>query len=160
MGFGEWVAASGGWRVGWGLDNGIGWDKRKIGEDVMLILSHKNLEVYRLSLQLMEETYKITKSFPKDEQYILVSQLRRAAISVCSNIAEGASRISKREKKRFYEIARGSIVEIDTQLEISCILKYSEKEKQVLILSIIASLFKMLSKMILILNTPINNLNT
>ncbi len=126
----------------------------------MLILSHKNLEVYRLSLQLMEETYKITKSFPKDEQYILVSQLRRAAISVCSNIAEGASRISKREKKRFYEIARGSIVEIDTQLEISCILKYSEKEKQVLILSIIASLFKMLSKMILNLNTPINNLNT
>lgn len=108
----------------------------------------------------MEETYKITKSFPKDEQYILVSQLRRAAISVCSNIAEGASRISKREKKRFYEIARGSIVEIDTQLEISCILKYSEKEKQVLILSIIASLFKMLSKMILNLNTPINNLNT
>ncbi len=126
----------------------------------MLNLSHKNLEVYRLSLQLMEETYKITKSFPKDEQYILVSQLRRAAISVCSNIAEGASRISKREKKRFYEIARGSIVEIDTQLEISCILKYSEKEKQVLILSIIASLFKMLSKMILNLNTPINNLNT
>jgi four helix bundle protein len=146
--------------VGWGLDNGIGWDKRKTGEDVMLNLSHKNLEVYRLSLQLMEETYKITKSFPKDEQYILVSQLRRAAISVCSNIAEGASRISKREKKRFYEIARGSIVEIDTQLEISCILKYSEKEKQVLILSIIASLFKMLSKMILNLNTPINNLNT
>ena len=126
----------------------------------MLNLSHKNLEVYRLSLQLMEETYKITKSFPKDEQYILVSQLRRAAISVCSNIAEGASRISKREKKRFYEIARGSIVEIDTQLEISCILKYSEKEKQVLILSILASLFKMLSKMILNLNTPINNLNT
>lgn len=146
--------------MGWGLDNGIGWDKRKTGEDVMLNLSHKNLEVYRLSLQLMEETYKITKSFPKDEQYILVSQLRRAAISVCSNIAEGASRISKREKKRFYEIARGSIVEIDTQLEISCILKYSEKEKQVLILSIIASLFKMLSKMILNLNTPINNLNT
>lgn len=126
----------------------------------MLNLSHKNLEVYRLSLQLMEETYKITKSFPKDEQYILVSQLRRAAISVCSNIAEGASRISKREKKRFYEIARGSIVEIDTQLGISCILKYSEKEKQVLIFSILASLFKMLSKMILNLNTPINNLNT
>ena len=53
-----------------------------------------------------------------------LSQIRRAAISVCSNIAEGASRISKREKKRFYEISRSSLVEIDTQFEIAIMLKY------------------------------------
>jgi len=99
----------------------------------MLKLSHKNLDVYRFSIQLLEEIYKTTKSFPKEEQYTLVNQLRRAAISVCSNIAEGASRLSKREKKRFYEIARGSLVEIDTQLEISLILNYIDKEKQLLI---------------------------
>ena len=89
-----------------------------------------------------------------------MNQLRRAAISVCSNIAEGASRLSKREKKRFYEIARGSLVEIDTQLEISLILNYIDKEKQLLIHAILEPLFKMLSKMILNLNTPANNLNS
>lgn len=126
----------------------------------MLNLSHKNLDVYRFSFQLLEEIYKITKHFPKEEQYTLVNQLRRAAISVCSNIAEGASRFSKREKKRFYEIARGSLVEIDTQLEISLILNYIDKEKQLLINAILEPLFKMLSKMIMNLNTPANNLNS
>jgi four helix bundle protein len=126
----------------------------------MLNLSHKNLDVYRFSFQLLEDIYKITKSFPKEEQYTLVNQLRRAAISVCSNIAEGASRLSKREKKRFYEIARGSIVEIDTQIEISLVLKYIDEQKQLLIHATLEPLFKMLSKMILNLNTPINNLNT
>lgn len=133
---------------------------RKFKSTDMLKLSHKNLDVYRFSIQLLEEIYKTTKSFPKEEQYTLVNQLRRAAISVCSNIAEGASRLSKREKKRFYEIARGSLVEIDTQLEISLILNYIDKEKQLLIHAILEPLFKMLSKMILNLNTPANNLNS
>ena len=90
----------------------------------MLNLSHKNLEVYKMSLKLIEEVYKATKSFPKEELYVLVSQIRRAAISICSNIAEGASRISKKEKKRFYEISRSSLVEMDTQFEIAIILNY------------------------------------
>jgi len=139
----------------------VGFGKvRKFKSTDMLKLSHKNLDVYRFSIQLLEEIYKTTKSFPKEEQYTLVNQLRRAAISVCSNIAEGASRLSKREKKRFYEIARGSLVEIDTQLEISLILNYIDKEKQLLIHAILEPLFKMLSKMILNLNTPANNLNS
>jgi four helix bundle protein len=71
------------------------------------------------SLILVEEVYKITRLFPRQEQYILVSQIRRAAVSVCSNIAEGGARISKKEKKRFYEVARSSLVEIDSQLEVS-----------------------------------------
>jgi four helix bundle protein len=74
----------------------------------MLNLSHKNLDVYNMALKLLKEVYTITKTFPKEELYVLVSQIRRAAISVCSNIAEGASRISKKEKKRFYEISRSS----------------------------------------------------
>jgi len=57
----------------------------------MLDLSHKKLDVYVLSLKLVKEIYLLTQRFPQEEKYVLVSQLRRAAISVCSNIAEGAS---------------------------------------------------------------------
>jgi four helix bundle protein len=61
----------------------------------MLNLSHKKLDVYLISLKLVKDVYVITAKFPKEEQYVLVSQLRRAAISVCSNIAEGSARRSK-----------------------------------------------------------------
>ena len=95
----------------------------------MLILSHKTLEVYNISLNLLKEIYKTTKGFPKEEQYLLISQVRRAAISVCSNIAEGAARISKKEKKRFYEVARSSVVEIDTQFEIGSFLYTTKRDR-------------------------------
>ncbi len=120
----------------------------------MLTLSHKNLEVYKISLKLIEEIYKTTKTFPKEEQYVLVSQIRRAAISVCCNIAEGASRISKAEKKRFYEISRSSLVELDTQFEIAIILKYYEGGKMKELEQYLESTFRMLSKMIENLRQP------
>ena len=120
----------------------------------MLDLSHKKLDVYKMSLKLMEEVYKGTKTFPKEELFGLVSQIRRAAISVCSNIAEGASRISKKEKKRFYEVSRSSLVEIDTQFEIAILLAYYKKEKIKELESYLESIFRMLSKMITNLNQP------
>ena len=76
---------------------------------IMLNLAHKELEVYTIALQLVKEVYQLTKAFPKEEQYVLVSQLRRAAVSVCSNIAEGSSRSTKPDRKRFYEISRSFI---------------------------------------------------
>ncbi|RYD82310.1 MAG: four helix bundle protein [Sphingobacteriales bacterium] len=118
----------------------------------MLNLSHKNLEVYKISLMLLKEIYILTNKFPKEEQYNLVSQLRRAAVSVCSNIAEGAARISAKEKKRFYEIARASLVEVDTQFEISLLLEYLTRENIIAFEKFEESVFRMLSKMI-------NNLN-
>lgn len=120
----------------------------------MLNLSHKNLEVYKISLNLLEEVYSATKGFPKEELYVLVSQIRRAAISVCSNIAEGASRISKKEKKRFYEISRSSLVEMDTQFEIAIILKYYKNGHMKELEQYLESAFRMLSKMISNLNQP------
>ena len=114
----------------------------------MLNLSHKNLEVYKMSLNLIEEVYKATKSFSKEELYVLVSQIRRAAISVCSNIAEGASRISKKEKKRFYEISRSSLVEMDTQFEIAIILNYYKNGQMKEMEQYLKSTFRMHSKMI------------
>ena len=123
----------------------------------MLNLSHKNLDVYKMSLKLIEEVYKATKEFPKEELYVLVSQIRRAAISVCSNIAEGASRISKKEKKRFYEVSRSSLVEMDTQFEIAIILHYYKKGQMKELEQYLESTFRMLSKMIGNLNVNPTN---
>jgi four helix bundle protein len=114
----------------------------------MLELAHKQLEVYKTSLLLVKDVYVLTKSFPKEEQYVLVSQLRRAVISVSSNISEGAARKSKNERRRFYEIARSSLVEIDTQIETAIILNYTTKEQVIPLGNNLLAIFKMLSKMI------------
>ncbi|WP_153799279.1 four helix bundle protein [Foetidibacter luteolus] len=114
----------------------------------MLNLSHKKLDVYKISMNLVKEVYEVTKKFPPDERFVLVSQLRRAVVSVCSNIAEGASRISKQEKMRFYEISRSSSVEIDTQIEIALVLEYLTTNQIVKLERYLESVFRMLSKMI------------
>ena len=114
----------------------------------MLNLSHKKLDVYQISMKLIKEVYLTTSHFPKEEQYVLVSQIRRAAVSVCSNIAEGASRLSKPEKKRFYEISRSSLVEMDTQFEIAVILEYYKQGQAKELEQYLESTFRMLSKMI------------
>ena len=114
----------------------------------MLDLSHKNLEVYKIALLFVKEVYTVTKLLPKDELYGLVSQLRRAAVSVSSNLAEGAARKSPREKKRFYEISRSSLVEVDTQIEICMLLEFVKKENLIDLGKYSESVFRMLSKMI------------
>jgi four helix bundle protein len=114
----------------------------------MLQLAHKNLEVYKIALDLVKEVYQLTRNFPKEEQFVLVTQLRRAVISVCSNLAEGSARFSKLEKKRFYEISRSSLVEIDTQIEISLVLEYLQKNQITKLEKYLESVFKMISKMI------------
>lgn len=95
----------------------------------MLKLNHKNLNVWKKSIQLILEVYRLTDNLPPEEKYGLTSQLRRAALSVPSNIAEGASRKSERERIRFYVIARSSLVEIDTQIEIAILLGYLSKKE-------------------------------
>ena len=120
----------------------------------MLKLSHKTLDVYQLSLKLVKEVYILTSTLPTEERYGLSSQLRRAAVSVCSNIAEGAARASKQEKKRFYEVASSSVVEIDTQFEIIIMLNYWTRAKVKDLEQYLESIFRMLSKMIDNLMTP------
>jgi four helix bundle protein len=70
------------------------------------------------------ETYKLSKAFPFSEKFGMITQTRRAALSVHLNIAEGASRKSEAERKRYYEIARGSVIEIDAALDIANDLQY------------------------------------
>ena len=114
----------------------------------MLNLSHKKLEVYSISMRMVKEVYRITALFPATELYGIVSQLRRASVSVISNLAEGASRKSSKEKRRFYEISRSSVVEIDTQLEISLMLSFLNKEDIMKLKEYNESIFRMLSSMI------------
>ena len=89
---------------------------------------HRNLDVWKKSMSFTKEIYQITESFPKTELYGLISQMRRAAVSIPSNIAEGAARKGIKEFKQFINIAQGSISELDTQIELSMMLKYFNNE--------------------------------
>jgi four helix bundle protein len=92
--------------------------------DMFLKLNHQRLEVYQASKIFVLECYKLTKNMPVDEKFGMISQIRRAAVSVHLNIAEGSSRKSEIERERFYEVARGSIIEIDATLDIAIELNY------------------------------------
>jgi four helix bundle protein len=85
---------------------------------------HEDLEIWKLSIGLVKETYIITRAFPDEERFVLTSQMRRAAISVPSNIAEGAGRNSKKEFSHFLKISLGSLAELETQFVISKELEY------------------------------------
>lgn len=85
---------------------------------------HERLHVWRDAMDLVEVVYKISAAFPDTERFTLTAQLHRAAISVPSNIAEGAARRSTPEYLRFLSIARGSLSELDTQLQIAERLGY------------------------------------
>ena len=91
---------------------------------MFLKLNHQKLEVFIVSHQFVLECYRLTKTLPADEKFGMISQIRRATLSVHLNIAEGCSRKSETERKRYYEIARGSIVEIDAALDIANDLEY------------------------------------
>ena len=88
------------------------------------IKTHKDLDVWKKSMDLVEGVYRLTKSFPDSEKYGLTNQMRRCAVSIPSNIAEGAGRNSKKEFKQFLYISLGSISELETQLIISSKLNY------------------------------------
>ena len=113
----------------------------------MLDLSHKKLDIWNFSLDLILKIYSLTSQFPKEELFGLTNQLRRASVSVTSNIAEGLSRTSKLEKIRFLEIARSSLVEIDTQLEIILRLNLCEKKELIEIEKLLNSLFAMITSL-------------
>ncbi|CAL65524.1 four helix bundle protein [Christiangramia forsetii] len=94
-------------------------------------MNHKDLDVWKRSMDLVEEIYKITSNFPSSEIYGLTNQLRRASVSIPSNIAEGASRKGDKELLYFVNVAIGSIAEIETQLLISIRLKYINEENDI-----------------------------
>ena len=106
------------------------------------------MEVFIVSRQFVLECYRLTKLLPADEKFGMISQIRRAALSVHLNIAEGASRKSETERKRYYEIARGSIIEIDAAFDIANDLEYLAKFDTVVLGEKMIACFKLLTVMI------------
>jgi four helix bundle protein len=90
---------------------------------------HHQLQAWQVAMRLAREIYGLTSRFPAHEQYGLTSQLRRSAVSVPSNIAEGAARSSTKEFLHFLSIARGSLSEIDTQLMLADDVRFIEDER-------------------------------
>ena len=88
---------------------------------------YKNLDVYKESKNLVKMVYRLIEQFPKVETYALCDQLRRSVISVPSNIAEGSGRTSAKDQAHFFEIAYGSIMEVNCQMDIACDLGYIEQ---------------------------------
>jgi four helix bundle protein len=115
---------------------------------MFLQLSHTKTEVFKASKSFTLECYKVTKLFPADERFAMTQQIRRAALSVHLNIAEGCSRRSLAERKRFFEISRGSVIEIDTALDVAVELEYISPEKLAVLGENLISTFKQLSAMI------------
>lgn len=87
-------------------------------------MTHKDLDVYKLSLDFVTDIYKLSDSFPNSERFGLTPQIRRAAVSIPSNIAEGSGRNSTKEFIRFLNFSTGSLAEVETQLEIAERLGY------------------------------------
>lgn len=106
---------------------------------------YKRLVVWQRAMALVVHVYKATESFPKHEQYGLISQMRRSAVSIPSNIAEGHGRNSDKELVRFLDIAKGSIYELDTQIEISRQLNYLKIQEAIYISNILDETSRMLS---------------
>jgi len=88
---------------------------------------HRRLKVWQRSMDLVVEIYRTLKTFPPQERFNLTEQMRRSVTSVPSNIAEGAARTSPREKLQFWSVARGSLSELDTEIEIALRLGYLDK---------------------------------
>ncbi len=85
---------------------------------------HKKLDAWKLSMDLVVDLYGATEGFPREEQYGLTDQVRRAAVSIPSNIAEGAARQTRKEFLNYLHVARGSLSELDTLLEVAKRLQY------------------------------------
>jgi four helix bundle protein len=110
--------------------------------------SYKDLRVWKQSVDLALEIYRYTQNFPKHELYGLTSQLRRAAVSVSSNIAEGKGRSSDKELILFLHHSRGSLLELETQVFIASELAYIEESQAKHLLSQVEDLAKALNALI------------
>ncbi len=89
---------------------------------------HKKLDAWKLSMDLVIDVYQTTNAFPSQERYSLTDQIRRATISIPSNIAEGAARQTKKEFTNYLHMAQGSLSELDTQLELAKRLGYLDEK--------------------------------
>jgi len=124
-----------------------------MGEGTGKIKNFRDLDLWKLGMEIVVDVYKCTKGFPKEEMYGLVSQMRRAALSIPSNIAEGFNRYHNKEYRQFLYIALGSCAELETQIEASCLLQYIDQTIKNEVLEKIDHESRMLRNLIKRLNT-------
>jgi len=110
--------------------------------------SHRDLVAWQKAMKFVTAIYEVTQRFPSEERYGLTNQLRRASVSVPSNIAKGQARFSQKEFHHFLSMARGSLVEIETQLLIARNLKYIQPEKAEILLAAADELGRILNGLI------------
>ena len=110
--------------------------------------SYQDLIVWQKSMQLVKEVYTLVKTLPKEEQFALSDQMRRAVVSIPSNIAEGYGRNSTNDYIRFLNIARGSKYELDTQIQICVMLNDIRKEKAATALELSEEIGRMINALI------------
>ncbi len=116
--------------------------------------SYKDLIAWQLAIELVLEIYRSTQTFPREEMYGLTSQLRRAAVSIASNIAEGQGRLSKREFHQFLGQARGSLMEVETQIQIAERLSYVDAVRARSLLAKAAEAGRVLNGLIASMRSP------
>lgn len=117
-----------------------------------IVYSYEDLSVWKKSMNLAVKIYELTKHMPKEELYGLTAQMRRAAVSIPSNIAEGQQRTSTREFLRFLSIARGSNAELQTQLVLACKLGYFQSEQIRETMNLTREISKMINALMISLN--------
>lgn len=110
--------------------------------------SYRDLRVWQRAMEFVTAVYEMTRSFPKEELYGLVSQMRRGAVSIPSNIAEGKGRITDRDRSHFYFQARGSLLELETQILIAQGLEFLTKARAQALLERSSELGRMLNSLI------------
>jgi four helix bundle protein len=119
--------------------------------------THKNLQVWQKSISFVTEIYNLTKTFPKEEIYCIVSQIRRAAVSIPANIAEGCARKSTKEYIQFLYVSMGSAAELETHMIISSNLGYIAKNECEKLQTSLEEIIRMLSGLIKSLSEKYND---
>ena len=114
----------------------------------MGIKRYRDLNIWRKGIELVKDIYKSTGKFPKQEMYGLVGQMRRSAISIPSNVAEGFRRHHNKEYKQFLYVSLGSCAELETQVTIAKELKYIEQDKETVLLEKLDHICRMISNLL------------
>lgn len=123
----------------------------------MILHSYKELTVWQKAIELVISTYKLTEGFPREELYGLTSQIRRSAISIPSNIAEGRCRSTRKDFLQFLRIAYGSGAELETQLEIAKRLSFRQESDYNKADQLLNEVMRMLNSMLIKLNPKLRS---
>lgn len=112
------------------------------------IRAYRDLDIWKMGIELVKDIYKSTEQFPRQETYGLVSQMRRSGVSISSNVAEGFRRYHNKEYKQFLYISLGSCAELETQITIAKELKYIQEDKEAKLLERLDHICRMISNLL------------